>query len=297
MKPPPFRFEAPRTLAETLSLLAQHGEEARILAGGQSLVPLMNMRVSRPAVLISINHCAELSYVHIDGGQITCGALVRQYEAETSPEIRRDCPLLAEALPLVGSAANRNRGTVCGSLAHADPLAELPAVALALGATFVVNGVSGRREVTAEDFFVAELMNCLAPGEMLEAVRFPSAPAGARAAFVEVGNRRHGFALAGVAAQIETAEDGECRSIRLAVMGAGPRAIRLHQAERALLDTRLDREAIRAAGAMASAAVDPGSDIHADAAYRKQLVGVLVARAISRAMRDHQVVGGQNLHA
>lgn len=280
MKPAAFEFRAPTTLNGVVGELRQHGEDARILAGGQSLLPLMNFRVLQPAVLISINDCPELDYVLDNGDAIVCGALARQWDVEHDPAVRRACPLLAAALGYVGGRSNRNRGTVCGSLAHADPLAELPAVALALDAVMLVNGPAGRREIPAADFFVGALENVLEPDEMLEAVRFPKQPQGTRSAFLEMGNRKHGFALAGVAVEIALGPDGRCGSARLAVMGGESTPRRLRRVEEQLLGALLEPPLLRAAASLVEEEVAMAGDVHADAAYRKRLAGVLVERAL-----------------
>jgi len=285
MKPAPFRYFAPATLAGALDLLAEHGEEARILAGGQSLVPLMNLRVLKPASLISINHCPELDYIRATPDAIVIGAAARQAAGEESAEVARHCPLLAATLPFVGGAANRNRGTICGSLAHADPLAELPACAIALEAEFVLARAGGRRTVPARQFFVAELTNCLDSGEMLEAVRFPSVrDADVRAAFVEVGNRKHGFAVAGVAVQFALDAAGRCADVRIAGIGFGPVPRRFTSSEDLLAGARPSEAVFLEAGKLASGESGGGSDIHADAAYRKAMAGVLVERALRKAL-------------
>jgi carbon-monoxide dehydrogenase medium subunit len=283
MKPARFELFSPRTTDEVLERLAHFGDDARILAGGQSLVPLLNMRMARPRALISINQCKELAYIRRDDKVLSIGALVRQSEAERSEEARLACPLLARALPWVGCTANRNRGTVCGSLAHADPIAELPAVAVALGAEFVIAGRERRYTVDAEAFFVSELATCIQPGEMLEAVRLPISGYEARAAFVEVGNRAHGFAIAGVAAQLHLGAHGKCVEARIAAIGAGPTAVRLKRAEAVLIGEAPCGEVLRAAAAAARAEVDPAGNLHADAAYRKELIGTLVQRAVAAA--------------
>lgn len=283
MKPAAFDYHAPDSLAETLELLARYGDDARVLAGGQSLVPLMNMRMVQPEVLVSLHRCAELDYLRAEDGRLACGAMVRQWVVEESNMVRDAGPLLAEALPLVGGRASRNRGTVCGSLAHADPLAELPAVALALDAEFAINGANGRRSVAAADFFVSEMTTCIEPGEMLEAVYFPCAPVGARAAFVEIGNRAHGFALVGVAAQLEIAADGNCKSARLAALGVGPTAVRLTASEEILAGRSLEPAVLSDAGAAAAQGVDPVGNLHADADYRRHLLAELVERAVRTA--------------
>ncbi|MCW5745859.1 MAG: FAD binding domain-containing protein [Alphaproteobacteria bacterium] len=283
MKPAPFRFTAPGARAELLQTLAEHGDAARVLAGGQSLVPLMNMRMVQPALLVSINLCRELDYIRVEDGALVIGALTRQSTAEQSPLVHRHCPLLAAALPWVGGMANRNRGTVCGSLAHADPLAELPAVALALEAQMVVSRAGATRHVSARDFFVDALTSCLQPGEMLEAVRFPAARPGDRVAFLEIANRSHAFAVAGAALRVTLDADGRCSALGIAVIGGGSTARRLAGAERALQGRALDRAAIDDAVATVGAEVDPIADIHADAGYRRHALGVLVGRALRNA--------------
>lgn len=283
MKPAPFEFRAPGDLAGALDALAEYGDGARILAGGQSLVPLMNLRMVRPDALVSINGCADLDYVRVEDGRLVVGARVRQAQAEEMELVQRECPLLGEALPFCGGQANRNRATICGSLAHADPLAELPAVALALDAEFEVASKVGRRRVAGKDFFVSELTNCMAPGEMLAAVRVDRAQPGEKHAFLEMSNRRHGFAVAGVAVRLRLGADGRCGFARIAMIGAGS-AARVTPAEEALVGARIDDAAIAAAAGAAQAAVRPPSDAHADADYRRHVLGVLLARALKRAL-------------
>lgn len=283
MKPAKFEYRQPGSLDETLEQLARYGPDARILAGGQSLVPLLNFRILQPAALISINHCAPLDYLRDEGSFIECGAGLRQMAAERSEVVRRKAPLLAAALPWVGGIANRNRGTVCGSLAHADPLAELPAVALALDAKFILNGVAGRRGVDARDFFVGDLATVIEPGEMLEAVRFPACGARTGAAFVELGNRAHGFAVAGVAAHLEFDDVGRCIVARIAAIGVGSTPIRLSRSEAALKGMYRFDDAVKEAAAIAVDGLDPTSGFHADAAYKRDVIGPLVQRALQQA--------------
>jgi carbon-monoxide dehydrogenase medium subunit len=255
------------------------------MAGGQSLVAMMNNRIVQPAVLISINHCPELDYTRLTPTAFVVGAGARQAAVGRAQFTKEHCPLLAVTLPQVGTAATRNRGTVCGSLAHADPLAELPAVALALDAVFMLSGPAGRREVQAEDFFVAELTTSIEPGEMVEEVCFARTAPGAGVAFVESGNRKHGFALAGVAVQLEV--DGlVCRSARIAIAGYGARAMRLRACEEMLAGTELSESQVRAVGQVASSLVEARDDFHADAAYRRALAGTLVVRAINKAFAN-----------
>ncbi len=283
MKPAAFDFHAPETRDEILALYAQHGEEARLLAGGQSLVPMMNMRVVRPEVLISLNRCGKLDEVRVDGDRLVVGALARQARVEEDAQVQADWPLLAEALGYLGGWANRNRGTVCGSLAHADPLAELPAVALALDAEMEIARQSSVRTVAAQDFFVSELTTCLEPDEMLSAVRFARQGPGEGTAFAEVANRAHAFAVAGVAARVGIGPDGACNLARIAVIGGGSVAQRLSAAEDILVGSSLDDPAIEAAANAASQAVDPPEDVHADATYRRHVIGVLTQRTVAQA--------------
>jgi len=284
MKPAPFEFHAPDSEEEIHSLLDEHGDEARILAGGQSLVPLMNMRILQPSVIISLNRCHTLAYLEADGDCIRCGALTRQATAEESKLVERHLPLLRAALPHVGVAANRNFGTVCGSLTHADPLAELPSVASALDATFVITSARGIREVGADAFFVSALTTCIEPGEMLREVRFPKAARNARCVFLEVANRAHGFAVAGLAAYVELDPEKRCTRARLAAMGMGDTAVRLSEAEAVLENEALTEKLIDGAAMAATGGVEPDGDAHASADHRRHLVGVLVKRALGSAL-------------
>ncbi len=280
MKPAPFDYFAPDTLDGVLAALARYGDDARPLAGGQSLMPLLNMRLIQPRAVVNIARCQGLDVLKEENGHIRVGAMVRQVDAERAAMVRRHCPLLATTLPYVGGMASRNSGTVCGSLAHADPLAELPGVALALDAEFVIAGPKGQRRVAARDFFVSALTTAVRPGEILESVLFPKAGPTSKATFLEVGNRRHGFAIVGLALQLDRTADGCANNVRIAAVGAGPVPIRLAAAERILEGQALTGAAARAAREAAAKAVDPSSDLHASAAYRRHVIGVLVERAI-----------------
>ncbi|MCY4519067.1 MAG: FAD binding domain-containing protein [Acidimicrobiaceae bacterium] len=279
MKPAPFSFVAPESLDEVVEALARHGDDARILAGGQSLVPLMNLRLARPEVLVSINRCRELDYIAVSDDRLVVGALVRQIDAETDPLVAAECPLLAQALPYVGLPATRNRGTVCGSLAHCDPLAELPAVALALEAELVLTSAAGERRVPAHDFLVAEMTTSIDEGEVLSAVAFKRQDPSEQSALAEVSNGGHVFPVGGVALRWAS-EEGVCVMARIAAFGVGSVAQRLTDAEAALVGSDLGPAAIAAAVAAARSAVDPTGDIAADADYRRHLVGVLVERGL-----------------
>ncbi|MDR5683480.1 MAG: FAD binding domain-containing protein [Armatimonadota bacterium] len=281
MKPPRFDYYDPHTLDEALALLAEHGDEGKILAGGQSLLPLLSMRLARPRVLIDINRLIELDYVRATDKEVRIGATARQRRIERSDAARR-LPLLLDAIRWIGHPQIRNRGTVCGSLAHADPAAELPGVAAAVGATFVVRSAAGERLLQAEEFFVHYLTTGLRADEMLVEVRFPVFPNGWGWAFEEVSNRHGDYALCGVAAGVRV-EEGRVVEARLAYVGVGPVPVRLVEAERAAACGEAVDEGARAAAAEAASRLEPDGDMHASAEFRRHLAGVLTRRALHRA--------------
>ena len=283
MKPPPFDYHAPTSIEETLDLLQRYGDEAKVLAGGQSLMPLLNFRLTYPAALIDVNRVAALSYIQQKDGQIRIGALTRQRTIEFSELIHSQLPLLYEATTLVGHLPIRTRGTIGGSLAHADPAAEYPTVAVALDAELVIQGPSGTRILSAEEFFVSYLTTALAPNEVLTEVRFSPSPPTSGWAFEEFARRHGDFAVVGVAAVIDT--DGEqCRTARLAAAGVGPTPIRLRAAEDILMQAGITDQAIQSTSTKAAELVEPDSDIHASADFRRHLTQVLTRRAIKRAI-------------
>jgi len=286
MKPRAFRYHRPTCRAEALQMLAAEDEDARVLAGGQSLVPLMNLRFAAPSALVDINRCDDLAGIRETDGWLTIGAAVRQRDAELSPLVRRRCPLVAEALRLNGHPATRHRGTVGGTLAHADPGAELPGVAVALGAEMVVDGPAGERVVPAADFFLGALTTCLAPGEMLVAVRFPAVPSGAGWALVETGVRAHDLAIAGVAVQTTAGTHG--RTTRIAAFGIAAAPLRLPALERLVTDLPRDArpagDAVREAVDADIAGADLLENLQASAAYRRTVTAALAARALDRAL-------------
>ena len=284
MKPPPFEYVAPRSLDEVLARLAEAGGDAKLLAGGQSLVPMLNMRLTRPAVLVDLGRVAGLDSVRESDGHVAIGALTRQRAAEQSPEVRRHAPLLAEALPFIGHPTIRNRGTIGGSLAHADPAAELPAVAVALDADLVVASANGRRTVKADGFFVSFLTTSLAPDEVLVELRLPRPSPATRVAFTELSRRHGDFALVGVAAALEIDDAGTCRSARLALCGVGPGPVRARAAERTLTGQALGDAVVAEAAHAAAQEIDPHTDIHATAHYRRRLAAALVEDAMRAAM-------------
>ncbi len=281
MKPPPFSFVAPTSLAGVVEAMAAHGDDARILAGGQSLVPLMNMRLARPDVVVSINRCDELDFVEVTDTHVAIGALVRQIDAERHASIGTECPLLVDALKHVGLPATRNRGTVCGILAHCDPLAELPAVALVLEAELVLTSAGGERRVAAEDFFVTEMTTSIEPGEIISSVEFIRQDPSEHSAFLEITNGGHAWPVGGVALRWAVT-DGVCTMAHLAAFGVGSVAQRLTGAENELVGSDLGPEAIATAAIAARSEVDPTGDIHADADYRRHFVGLLLERGLTQ---------------
>jgi carbon-monoxide dehydrogenase medium subunit len=266
-------------------MLAEHGENARVLAGGQSLVPLMNLRMGRPDYLVDLNSCADLAYIEERADCIAYGAMTRQIDAQRSPITQAHCPLVAQALALAGPLAVRNRATVGGTLAHADRSAELPGVAAALDAVLVVEGPAGRREVPAERFFIADLTTDVQPGEMLREARFPKLPPGTFTTFVEAGLRARDMALAGVAAALTFRRDGTCASARLAVIGVEAIPVRLRAVETKLASRRLDAALIEQTAREAESLVAPLTDVHATERYRRHIVGALIAQALEQVLR------------
>ena len=284
MKPAPFRYAAPRTVDEAVALLGEHAGEARVLAGGQSLVPLMNMRLATPAMLVDINKIADLAYVRPWDGGLAIGAMTRDSALERDAEAARRLPMLVEASACVGHPAIRNRSTVGGSIAHADPAAELPAALLALDAELVVRGPGGERTMPIGDFFQGYLQTSMAPEELLVELRVPGLPAGAGSAFLEFARRAGDYALAGVAAAVALGADGTIADARLALCAVGPTALRASAAEAALRGQRPGPEAwMAAAAAVREAISEPPSDIHGSGDYRRHLAGVLTRRALARA--------------
>jgi carbon-monoxide dehydrogenase medium subunit len=282
MKLPYVEYEAPTTIAEAVDLLAEHEDEASVLAGGQSLIPLMALRLARPAVLIDINGLSELSLVAATDGRVTIGAMTREYVAEDSATVGDAVPLLAAALPLIGHEAIRSRGTIGGSLAHADPAAELPAVALALDAEFVVRGRAGERVVPAADWFEGYLATSRRPDELLTEVRFPAAGPGTGVAFLEVARRHGDFAIVGLAVSLALA-DGVISDARLAFAGVSDVPVRVAEAEDLLAGERPSAELFAEAARVATAALDPPADLNGSSEYRKQVAAALVRRGLQAA--------------
>ena len=285
MKPPRFRYSDPATVDEALGLLARHGDAAKILAGGQSLMPLLNFRLARPSHVIDVNRLVELATVapSADGG-LRLGALVRQRALERSALVRERAPLIVQAMPFVGHPQIRARGTLGGSLAHADPAAELPAVMVALDARLTLRRAGGERTLAAADFFVSLLTTALAADELLTEIALPPWPARSGSSVHEVAKRHGDFALGGVAATLTLDGQGRVAHARLVGFGVGPGPVRVVDAEGALEGGPPTPAAFVEAGRLVSAGVDPADDIHASGAYRKRLVGVLARRALTDAL-------------
>jgi CO/xanthine dehydrogenase FAD-binding subunit len=284
MKPPRFEYLLPRSLDEALTMLAQHGEDAKVLAGGQSLVPMLNFRLVRPAYLVDLNDIPGLDAIRVDDGRLMLGAMARQRAVERSPLVRECCPLLADAVPQIGHVQIRNRGTVGGSLAHADPAGELPAVVAALDAELVLRSARGERRLTPEQFFVGYLTTATAPDELLVETRVPVATPRTGTAFLEVSRRHGDFALVGVAATVTVDDGGVCTGCAIALTGVGPTPVTARDAARAMVGVKPAAGAFEDVARRVTAPLSPDSDLHASSDYRKHLAGVLTRRALARAV-------------
>ena len=283
MKLPAFEYACPATLAEAVAVLAAGGGDAKVLAGGQSLVPMMAFRIASPALLVDLRKLAELRRIDITGDGVRLGAMVRWRDIEDDARLDAAHPLLKAAVAEVAHYQIRNRGTVGGSIAHADPAAEMPGIAVTCDAEIAVVGRAGPRVVSAADFFIAPLVTALAADEIIVEIRLPAWPAQRRWAFKEFARRRGDFAMAGTALFYDVDASGKARNAHVGAIGIGDRPQRLAAAEAAINGQTVDIAASERAGAAASAAVTPQSDIHASAAYRKALLGTLVERALQSA--------------
>jgi aerobic carbon-monoxide dehydrogenase medium subunit len=285
MKPPPFCIETPATVAEVVTLLgaAREDEEIKVLAGGQSLVPLLNFRLAAPDLLVDLNRVQQLSFIRAHAGGLAVGAMTRQRALERSTEVASVAPLLSEAVPFVAHQPIRNRGTLGGSLAHADPAAELCAVMLALDVTVIAVGRAGARELGMRDFFAGPFMTALEPDELLTEIRIPPQPAGGWA-FDEVARRRGDFALAGVAAVLSLGRDGSVTEARLAYASMGPTPLRAYSAEAWLRGREPRPEILAQAARTAVAELRAGEDLQASREYRTHVAEVLTRRTLARSL-------------
>src|SRR5438876_8891932 len=285
MKPSSFEYVAPRSLDEAIHSLTSYAGAAKVLAGGQSLVPLMNLRLAAQEVLIDINGLDELGGLRAWDGGLSVGALVRQSTLERADLVRQRLPLLAEASALVGHPANRHRGTVGGSLAHADPAAELPAAMLALEAVLVARGSRGIRPLAAAAFFSGYLTTTLEPDELLTEIRVPGVPGGTGSAFLEISRRSGDFAICGAAALVTLNASGRCDRVRVALCGVGNGPVRARRVEEALVGELPAGPSLEDAAQRVVQEIDfdPPSDIHGSAAYRRKLAIVMIRRAAEMA--------------
>lgn len=287
MKPAPFEYFCPDTLEEALALLAEHGSDAKPLAGGQSLIPAMNFRLAAPSILVDLNALTNLAHVTAGARSVRIGGMTRHRTLETNADIARDLPLVAQTMPFVAHAAIRSRGTIGGSLAHADPAAELPAVTLALQATMKVQKRDGIRDIPAAEFFTGLFSTALEVGEILTEIEVPCTIGRTGHAFDEVSRRHGDFALAGAAAVVTVDDDGACTSARVALLSVADRPVLAGQVSRALVGQRVSPAMIReAAEAAAATDIDPSSDIHASSRYRASLAAVLIRRVLERAFHS-----------
>ena len=291
MKPAAFEYLYPVSAAEAVDLLERYGEDAKIIAGGQSLVPMMNFRLARPEVLIDINRIKELDYIRKEGDELAIGALTRERDLETSPLVQEKCPILAKAVSLIGHFPIRARGTIGGSLIHADPSAEIPTTICGLDAKMKVLGPSGERTLGPEEFFLTYLTTSLEPSEMLVEVRVPSLPEKTGWSFVELSRRSGDFAIVAVSSLLFMEDGGRCREARISLGGVAPTPIRAKDAEELLSGQVISEELIEEAGRESADMTDTDADYHASAEYRRDMARVFVQRGLKEAW--NRVEGGE----
>jgi carbon-monoxide dehydrogenase medium subunit len=283
MKPASFEYDDPTTVEEAVELLAKHGDDCKVLAGGQSLVPLMNFRLARPARLIDINRLDSLAHVTWNGGELVIGAMTRHSQVEHSAEIAERCPLLTQAIAWVGHSQIRNRGTVGGSVAHADPAAELPAAFAALNATFHIRSRRGERVLSWRELFVSEFTTALKPDELLVSIEVPAQRPRTGTALVEFARRHGDFALGGAAVTVTVDGDGRCTDAAIALLAAGPAPVRPAAAEKLMAGAVPGSASIKAAAQAAVEGLEPTADIHGSTEYRIGLLRVMTERALTEA--------------
>jgi carbon-monoxide dehydrogenase medium subunit len=293
VKPAAFEYFAPGSLDEALDLLAEHGADARPLAGGQSLVPAMNLRLARPAVLVDLNGLEDLAFIEVPAeGGLRVGAMTRQRSVETDARVAAACPLLHQAITWIGHPQIRNRGTIGGSLAHADPAAELPAVAIATEATVVARGPEGERRIAATDFFEGLMSTALRPQELLIAIEIPASEESSGVGFTEFCRRHGDYALVGAAARVQLRPDGTVAGARIVLLSVSDGPFLATDAADCLRNEPPTPAAIEAAAEAARVAVDPPGDIHASARYRRHLAGVMTRRALGAAIANAMTSNG-----
>ncbi|HVA95339.1 MAG TPA: xanthine dehydrogenase family protein subunit M [Candidatus Dormibacteraeota bacterium] len=283
MIPAPFEYVAPKTLDEALRLVDRHGDEAKIIAGGHSLLPLIKLRLAQPRYVIDIGRLHGMSYIREEGGQIAIGALTTHADVERSPLLRSKCPLLCETAASIGDVQVRNRGTIGGSLAHADPAADYPAAVLALDAGIVAASTSGTRTIAVTEFFVDMLTTALRPGEILSQIRVAPLTERTGTAYEKMHQPASGFAIVGAAARLKLGPGGKIEEAAVGITGLGPNAYRASGVESALLGKKASEKLFSEAANFASQGIDPLSDLHASAEYRREMAAVYVGRALGRA--------------
>lgn len=291
MKSPPFEYARAASLEEACEFLSQHGDDAKLIAGGQSLVPMMAFRLLRPGWLVDINEIAALKFVAVETDAVRIGACTRQCDIERDEALAAHVPLLRQALAFVGHTQTRNRGTVGGSLAHADPSAELPLVAQVLDAQLAIRSRSGDRTLPASSFFEGAMTTALQPDECLAEIQWPIwRERKTGSAFTEVSRRHGDFAIVAAAAQVAVDDDGLCTRATFGVGGAAPTPVAFPELAQRLVGTRLDRETLREVAHDAAAALEPGADTHASADYRRHLAGVLAMRVLQSAYDNARAI-------
>jgi len=283
MIPPAFEYLRPNTIPEAIALLQRHGEDAKILSGGQSLIPMMKLRIARPGYLIDINRISGLSYIKEEGGFLKIGGLTREAELESSPVIRDKYPILLDTAHVIADPQVRNLATVAGNLAHGDPANDHPATMLALGAQVVATGAHGERIIPVEDFFLSLFSTALQPGEILTEIRVPVPPARSGGAYLKLERKVGDFATAAVAAQVTVDANGSAQNVGIALTNVGPTPIKARKAEGFLRGKKLDEANIRQAAQLAADDAQPSSDLRGPAEYKKGLVKELAKRALTRA--------------
>ena len=283
MIPTQFDYVAPTTLAEAISLLAEHPDDAKILAGGHSLIPAMKLRLAQPQLLIDIGRIKDLAYIREEDGQLRIGAMTTHYELESAKRVRELCPLLSACAGSIGDVQVRNRGTIGGSLAHADPAADWPAAMLALDAELVITSASGERTIKATDFFVDLFTTTLQPGEILREIRVAQTAAHTGQAYLKLPHPASGFAVVGVAVTLTRGTDGNCQTAGVGITGVGATAYRARDVEQALVGRALDAQTAATAAARAADGIEPNADLYASADYRRHLATVYTRRAIEQA--------------
>lgn len=292
MKPAPFEYLAPDSVEQALTALAEHGEQAKLLAGGQSLIPAMNFRVVQPTMLIDLNRLADLRYLRRQNGSLVIGAMTTQRQMEQDPAVAQTVPLLAQALPHIAHPQIRNRGTLGGSLVHADPAAELPVVAVAAQARVRARSLEGERWIPAESFFQGMFVTDLSPSEMLVEVEIPASPPRTGWSFLEASRRRGDYAMMGVAAMITLSESGDCTAARLVYLNAGDGPLQAAQAVEALVGRPPKEKTIQEAARIAAEQeIDPFGNVHASMDYQRHLAQVLTERALGQAIDRAQAPG------